>query len=84
MIFVIEAAALEDFADYVCALLIDGQLAHIALQGLLYKSFFLRHCHIVKDCLNRVSALFMAADSDKVILDAVEDSQTLLNGAAPQ
>ena len=26
----------------------------------------------------------MAADSDKVILDAVEDSQTLLNGAAPQ
>ena len=84
MIFVIKAAALEDFADNVCTLLIDGQLAHIALQGLLYKSFFLRHGHIIKDCLNGVSALFVAADIDKVIPDAVEDSETLLNGTASQ
>ena len=71
LVFVVEAAALEDFADYMCTLLVYGQIAHIALQGLFYEGFFLWHGHIVKDCLNGVSALFVATDINKVILNAV-------------
>ena len=79
LVFVVKAAALEDFADYVCTLLIYGQIAHIALQGLLYKSLFLWHGHVIKDGLNGVGALFVTTDINKVVLDAVEDTKTLLN-----
>ena len=84
LVFVVKAAALEDFADYMCPLLIYGQIAHIALQGLLDKSFFLRHGDVVKDGLNGVRALLVTADIDEVVLDAVKDTKPLLNGAAPQ
>ena len=51
------------------ALLIDRELIYVALKCLLDETLLLLGCHIAQDGLDRVGALLVAADLDKVILD---------------
>jgi len=53
----------------VSALLVDRKPAYIALKRLLDELFFLIHRYVVKNRLNSVGTLLVAANIDEVGLD---------------
>ena len=58
---------------------IDRKLVDMALESLTNKIFFVIHRHIVEDGLDRMSALLMAADLNKIISDQIQDAKALVN-----
>ena len=58
---------------------IDRKLVDMTLESLTNKVFFVIHCHIVEDGLDRMSALLMAADLNKIISDQIQDAKALVN-----
>ena len=58
----VEAAALEDLADDVRSVWINRQGADMTLKGMPNEVLLMVHCDIIKDSLNCVSSLLVAAD----------------------
>lgn len=79
MVFLVETAALEHLADHVRTLLIYRQLVDGPLKCLPDKALLLVHGNIVKDGLDCVRPLLVAADADEIVFDQVQDLEPLLN-----
>lgn len=77
LLFLVEASALEHLANDMSSLLIDRECAHMPLQCVLDKVFFLIDRHIVKDRLDCVRSLLVAADLYKVAFNQVQNAQSL-------
>ena len=79
LLLVVEAAALEHFANYVRAVGVNRKIVDVTLQCVSNKVLFLLLCHIVEDSLNRMSALLVTADMNKIFFDQVEDMKALIH-----
>ena len=79
LLLVVEAAALEHFANYVRTVGVNRKIVDVTLQSVSNKVLFLLLCHIVEDSLNRMSALLVTADMNKIFFDQVEDMKALIH-----
>jgi len=68
-LILIKAAALEYLSNHMSTLLVSRKPTYISLQRLLDEFFFLIHRYVIKNRLNRMGALFMAANVDEVGLN---------------
>ena len=79
--FLVEAAALENFANDMGPVRIDRQRANVPLESIANEILFMVHRYVVKDRLNGVRALFVAAYRNEVALNELQDSHSLVHGA---
>ena len=77
LLFLVEASALEHLANDMSSLLVNRECANVPLQRVLDEVLFLVDRHIVKDCLDCVRSLLVAADLYKVAFNQVQDAESL-------
>ena len=78
LLLLVEASTLEHLADDVCAIRVNRKLTDVTLEGFADEVLLMVHCHIVEDGLNRMCALLVAADLNKIVPNHIQDAKALV------